>query len=184
MLKHSTNTLYRALAFGLIMLLPAGAITQDWDDCAWELGRLIRALRDAEWAAEEASSKQQDLETAKSDYENCASFPDVYDLWGDRCATYYSNYQSALDDYQGALSEMLSQMASVEQGIRRISLSCDYQFDLRSGYRLPTQQFVDQESICETLHALRGVYEDSVLIAACRQMFPPDSCKKCAEGWK
>ncbi|MBU2227408.1 MAG: hypothetical protein KJ936_07035, partial [Proteobacteria bacterium] len=98
------------LVLFFVWLSPSLSNSTDWYSCADDLDRLRRAARDAADVANDVKSKADD-------FENCKRFPDIYDLIQDRC-------RGKAYDYQSALSNLESELNTVDRRIRSVSSSC------------------------------------------------------------
>ncbi|MBI4826586.1 MAG: hypothetical protein HY807_09240 [Nitrospirae bacterium] len=115
---------------------------EDWGSCASELDSLRRAASYASDAAQSAESakneyedKKEEVEDKKNDLRSCLDFPDIYDLYGDRCESQRREYNDAVDDYnsaksdyQSALSILESELSTVGSKIRWVESSCGVDF--------------------------------------------------------
>jgi hypothetical protein len=154
------------LVFVFVGFLPSLAFSADWDSCADDLDRLRRAARDATDVANDVKSKADD-------FENCKRYPDTYDLMQDRC-------RSKAYDYQSALSNLESELNTVDRRVRSVSSSCG--IDLSSigtpSYQKPRTPSSGNR-ICDIYRSYMNKVPLETLIKTCTQSMSEAECRKC-----
>lgn len=152
---------------GITLTLNASAA--NWDSCADDLDRLRRAARDA-------TDKANDVKTKADEFENCKRYPDTYDLMRDRCRSNASYYQSALSDLE-------SELGTVDSRIRRVRDSCG--FDLGStgspSYSRPQSPRSGNQA-CDLYRSYKGKLPMKTLLETCTKSMSEAECTKCLSG--
>ena len=145
----------------LVSFMPASSSppSRDWSSCEYELDRVQRAARDASYAASDVQSKADELES-------CVDYPDTYDLLGDGCRSYRSEYESAV-------SNLESELGTLNRRLRSVQYSCGYQFSLAG---LTSTGSTD---ICAVLKRYRGQATDAQLMTVCKTQMSEAKCRKC-----
>lgn len=96
-----------------LLLCSFQAFSQDWSSCEYDLSRLERT-------ADYARDIAMELESLKSDYEDCIQYPDIYDFMNDNC-------ESNGADYNYKLSELDNEMNELMRRVKGSISSCGYQ---------------------------------------------------------
>jgi hypothetical protein len=156
-----------ALVFCLFATLcVSSAFSADWDSCADDLDRLRRAARDATDAANEIKSKADE-------FENCKSYPDIYDLMRDRC-------RSKAYDYQSAASTLENELSTVDSRVRSVSSSCG--IDMSSTGAASTARPRTPGSgnrMCDMYRSYKNKLPLATLIETCTKSMSEAECRKC-----
>lgn len=97
----------------ILLICSFQANSQDWSSCEYDLSKLERV-------ADDASDIASDLESLKSDYEDCIEYPDTYDLMDDGC-------ESQRADYEYKLSDLDNEMNDLMRNVKGSLNSCGYQ---------------------------------------------------------
>lgn len=192
-------TLKRTVIIAIICTISATVNPQDWYDCEYQLSRLVKAARSAEYAAIDVESYADTYENslslaedARDQYENCISYPSVYDLWQDDCDSYRIEYNRTVDEYESARSsyrasidDLVYYLDALNKVLRSIQYSCEYSFSLGtfgttvSPRRTQTQETVPNSDFCVELQNYRRVMSDSALVALCQRLNIVEECKEC-----
>ncbi len=85
--------------------------------------RTKRSERDAEDYASSLSSLEDELQSAKDEYENCIQFPDTFDLYGDQCESFRYDYNSKTDEYN---SEIFNFNGEFNDLVKRVKNAISY----------------------------------------------------------
>ena len=165
----SLRPYYKVILSGLIvgLTLSTGSAA-DWGSCADDLDRLRRAARDA-------ADKANDVKSKSEEFENCKRYPDVYDLLGDRC-------RSKASDYQSALSELESELGTVDSRIRSVRSSCGYDLGTTGSPSLSQPQpSGSRNRYCALYRSYKGKLPLETLLETCTQSqsMSEAECKKC-----
>ena len=167
----------RRLGEGIAVLLVAtGVLAADWSSCHDDLDTLRRRASDASDAAEQVAQAADELDTKRREWEDCRTFPGVYDLLGDGCQSQRLDYESARDEYESAKSTLESNLDDVDSAQRSVSVSCDYAFGSAMG---PGRRPVD--SLCRLLQRYKGRVPSASLMETCKKSRSEQDCKKCLE---
>lgn len=140
------------------------AYAVEWSICADDLDSLRRGARDASDAAQNLASKSDELQ-------NCLKYPDTYDLTGDKC-------QSLQWDYDSALSNLESELSTVNRRLHSVQASCGFQFYLGSSLGSKTNQTPE---LCQLYRSYKGKLPIAQLLETCKQSAPESECKKCLD---
>lgn len=147
----------------------SSASAANWESCADDLDRLRRAARDA-------TDKANDVKTKGEEFENCKRYPDTYDLMRDRC-------RSKASDYQSALSDLESELGTVDSRIRSVRSSCG--FDLGAtgspSYSRP-QAPSSGNRACDLYRSYKGKLPMKTLLETCSKTMSEVECGKCLSG--
>ena len=161
MISRSAVTVYL-----LLLTWPAVGLAIDLDSCASDLEALQSAARDAHDAAEEASSKQQDLEDCRDD-------PEVFDLMGDHCA-------SDADDYRTAVEDLKSELDTVDRRFRWLEDSCGVTTLPDHGRTRATPlKGTGVSKECSLVLRYKGKLPLSMLLESCGKLMTVAECSKC-----
>jgi len=145
-----------------LLLASTTAFSADWGSCADDLDRLRRASRTAADVAEQVKSKASDLE-------NCRRFPGSYDLLRDRC-------QSRATDYEGEVSRLKLELATMNFIVRSASSSCEVDLgSARGGVSKPSTG----NRQCDAYRTYKGLIPDATLMQICTKSLSEQECKKC-----
>jgi hypothetical protein len=106
--RARTNRCQLLLAGALVGALPGISPAADLPSCASNLSDLEDEASQAHNSAEEAESECEE-------YENCRSFPDVYDLLEDGCASSKLECHSATDTLKSELAGLAVTIWAIEQ---------------------------------------------------------------------
>lgn len=155
---RSPQVLLMLVILSSLSAASSAPLVRDWSDCEYDLDRVNRSARDASYAASDANSKADELE-------NCLNDPDTYDLLGDGCRSYRSDYESSLDQLQSELDTLNSRLVSVQY-------SCSYEFSLRASSG-------GGDSLCTLLKRYRGRLDESQLLSFCKTKMSEEDCIKC-----
>ena len=201
-----------------ILLLSSSGFSIDLDKCARNLKQLksesADAIDNAETAnsakdeldskKDELDSKKDELNSKKDELEDCLTYPDMYDLYGDNCQTLRWDYDSALSDYKSALSDYESALGDYETALRdyesalstlKYSLSsigfsidsvnsaCPNTNQIPShNYSKPSANFSESEKtnpLCKIFKQYIGTLPKENLLEICKKQLPLKECKKC-----
>ena len=156
--------LFRTLMFLALLGSPSIGISSDWGSCADDLDRLRRASSDANDAATQAESDEDE-------YENCKNYPDTYDLYGDRCRSVADEYRDSLDALENALD-------TVNDRVRSVALSCGMPLPAVAGPRIERSG----DRLCNLYRSYKGRMSDQLLMQQCTVSKPESECTKCIYG--
>lgn len=138
----------------------------NWDSCADDLDRLRRAARDA-------TDKANDVNTKADEFENCKNYPDMYDLMRDRC-------RSKASDYQSALSDLESELGTINSRIRSVQASCDFNLESTSSQRYSRSQPPSSGNrTCDLYRSYVGKLPMKMLLESCAKTISEAECGKC-----
>jgi hypothetical protein len=157
----------------LTLTLSFAALGADWSSCQDDLDRLRRRASDASDAASRVRSNADELEQKKRDWEDCRAYPQVYDVYRDRCSSQRYEYETARSDYESARSTFESSASDVESVIRSAESSCDYQFAASSVGSV--------DPACRNIQRYKGRLPTQALIDICKRSRTDEQCKKCLE---
>jgi hypothetical protein len=140
-------------------LAASGASAIDLGSCADDLDRLRRAASDATDKANDAKTKQEELQTCKNDSYS-------YDRNYDGCRSKASYFQSAAGDLK-------SELDTIDSRLRSIRSSCGYDLTMRQ--RDPSTG----DEYCDMIRGYRKRLPYQNLVAICSQSMAEDDCRKC-----
>lgn len=145
------------------------ASAANWDSCTDDLDRLRRAARDA-------TDKASDVKTKAEEFENCNRYPDIYDLMRDRC-------RSKASDYQSALSDLESELGTVDSRIRSVRSSCGFDLGLTGSpsYSRPEPPSSGNRT-CDIYKGYKGKLPMKTLLETCARTMSEAECGKCLSG--
>lgn len=149
------------LLFVVSTTLAYAPAVRDWSDCQDALDRVRRSARDASDKAAEADSKAQELR-------DCGNDPDTHDLLQDGCRSYKSNYEFALSDLE-------SELDTLNRRIRVAQSSCDY--NLTSSASLRTAPTPADN--CSVFRSYKGRLPDAEIVNVCSKYMARDACQNC-----
>ena len=167
-MKHFSKAHFLVtILFGvLLFIFSVFSFAADWDSCADDLDRLRRAARDAADVANEVKSKADELE-------NCKRNPEVYDLMGDQC-------RSKAYEYRSALSNLESELNTVNSRIRSANSSCGFDFSsLGSSTQLKPRPPSYSTNICDWLKSYKKKIPFDTLLKVCIQSMTETECRRC-----
>lgn len=137
------------------------AVAADWDSCADDLDRLRRAARDA-------SDKANEVRSAADDLESCRRYPaNEYD----RCASKASYYRSAVSDLE-------SELSTVDSRIRSVNASCATALGGSASTRTLPQPSTGNRA-CDLYRSYLDKLPLESLVKACTKSMPEADCRKC-----
>ena len=122
------NFIVISLAF-VFIFHPQSVYSQSWYSCERNLKNIKREAKDGENYIQEIQNRQQQLESAQSDLDDC-KFQGLYgdmglhDLYGDNCQTLYYEYQSAKSEYDSAVSNVQHSINSLKIYMSSVEISC------------------------------------------------------------
>ncbi|SVE28382.1 uncharacterized protein METZ01_LOCUS481236, partial [marine metagenome] len=122
------NFIVISLAF-VFIFHPQSVYSQSWYSCERNLKKIKREAKDGENYIQEIQNRQQQLESAQSDLDDCKSqglYGDMglHDLYGDNCQTLYYEYQSAKSEYDSAVSNVQHSINSLKIYMSSVETSC------------------------------------------------------------
>ncbi len=82
--------------------------------------------RDAGEIASDLKSLENELEELKDEYENCRSYPDLYDLMQDDCRTKREEYKDKVREHNGRLRGLRSQLGDFVSRTKSALSECGY----------------------------------------------------------
>ena len=173
-----------------LLLLSSSGFAADWDYCASKLKQLKSESGDAADNAETANSAKDEFESAKDELEDCLTYPDMYDLYGDNCQTQRWDYDSALSDYEtdlreyeSALSTLKYSLSSIGFSIDSVNSACPNTNQIPShNYSKPSANLSESEKtnpLCKIFKQYIGTLPKENLLELCKEQLPLNECNKC-----
>ena len=148
-----------AATFAVFALSPTMSYAIDWNGCADDLDGLRRAARDANEAATEVKSQADD-------YDDCRRFPDIHDLLHDGC-------QSDRSEYQSAISNLGSELDTVQRRVRSVASSCSTNVVMT-----PPVPSSDNR-MCDLYRSYKASLPIAALMKICKENMPEAECLTC-----
>jgi len=168
---YSIHSALHAITLSVVIVTARIALapTTILGSCHDDLDHLRIAASESTEAAEDAKAKEDDLD-------HCRRDPEMYDLMGDRC-------RSKGRDYESALNNLESKMDDVDDKLRSVQDSCDYQFTINRLTSLEaSQRRVDasRRRLCVSYHHLMdsGMPVD-VALRLCQTNGDAQWCRQC-----
>jgi hypothetical protein len=169
----SLKCLHGLALVGSLLLLGA-----DWTSCQDDLDRLHQRASDASDKASEVETASDDLKTKRDEYQQCRSYPQIYDIYRDRCRSLADEYQSARDTFESEKSDLESALDDVDSALRSVSSSCDYSFTSTSS--VPGRSRGD--SVCRLLQRYKSRMPLEKLMETCTKAGRTvEQCKACLQ---
>jgi len=154
------------LVLFFVWLSPSLSNSTDWYSCADDLDRLRRAARDAADIANDVKAKADD-------FENCKRFPDIYDLIQDRC-------RGKAYDYQSALSNLKSELNTVDRRIRSVSSSCGMVTSLMETHSSAEPGTPSSGNpLCEVYRSYKNRLPMETIMKICSKSMSEAECRSC-----
>ncbi len=152
------------LLIGLAQWLPSASSAADWSSCADDLDRLRRASSDAADIA-------NDVESKADEFQNCKSFPEIYDLLKDGCSYKAHSYRSAK-------SSLDLELDTVNRRARSVSSSCSVAI---SAIDIPATSLEPSKDYlwCDIYRPYKGKLPTEKLIKLCTEYKSEPDCRKC-----
>jgi len=148
----------------------------DFSYCANELEQLSSSSEDAANAAREADSAKDRYESEKEEYDRCRRFPDVYDLYGDRCQSKYRSAKDAQDDLESSISHLENTLYDVSSAIDDVETSCGYDFAPPA----PISGVVpEHQAMCFKFRRIMGKLKSTDILKLCGKYMSESECKAC-----
>jgi len=155
------DSIVRVALSGALALFVVSARAVDWDSCADDLDRLKRAARDA-------SDKANEVKSAAEELENCKRYP----------SSEYDGCRSKASSYQSAVSDLESELSTVDSRIRSARSSCGYSLG-GTGTAVRTTRQPTENPMCELYRSYKDKLPLEYLVKACMQSMSEAECKKC-----
>jgi hypothetical protein len=156
------------IVLGSVSVIRAQSASTDWDRCHRELKHTEESTSQASRAAADVSSKLED-------YESCRSDPATYDLTHDGCRTRRSDFESAIGDVQ-------SKMEDLDNKLRTVQSSCDYQFTINRMSAVDAAKIhadAAEQRLCVSYTHLAAMLSGQVVHQMCTAHQSEDWCKAC-----
>jgi uncharacterized protein (DUF885 family) len=158
----------------LLVLSVSSAASEPWDY------RCKSALSDVESAAEDAQRAQREVEDSYErykqtldDYNNCRSYPQIYDLMRDRCQSQRWDVESAKSSAESDLDTFNSRMRSLADAFENATGSCGG--SVARGGRAPSRT-------CAMIKAMRSRSTEEQVLAFCKNVGVTESeCRRCMQ---
>jgi DNA repair exonuclease SbcCD ATPase subunit len=167
---------------GLPVLALVGSLAligADWSSCQDDLDRLRRRASDASDKASEVESASSDLQSKKDEYEQCRSYPRIYDIYRDRCRSLADEYETARSNFESEKSDLESALDDVDSALRSVSGSCGFAFS--AGSRATTGQ-PGGDSLCRLLQRYKGRMPLEKLMETCTKAgLTVEQCRVCLQ---
>lgn len=134
----------------------------DLESCHDDLDTLRRRASDASDAAEEAHSKFEE-------FDDCRRDPGVYDLLGDGCQSYRTDYKTALGELESAMDDLDTPVHSAQD-------SCGYEFTVN---RMTSLEAAKQRLCASYLRFRNSGMAPTAVLQMCNTHMSDDWCKAC-----
>lgn len=105
------------------MFIPTVVLSADWSSCESELSSAKRAAGDAEDYAYSLVTLEDELQSAKDEYENCNQDSDTDDYYDDECDSLRSDYSDKVDEYNSEASNFNNEL---EDLVRKVNNTINY----------------------------------------------------------
>jgi hypothetical protein len=114
-----------AVVPALLVLSASFAASEPWDyRCKSALSEIESAADDAQGAQRNIENSHERYRQAVDEYNNCRSYPQIYDLMRDGCQSQRWDADSARSDAQSDLSTFNSRMRSLADAFEDAASSC------------------------------------------------------------
>ena len=163
----------------LLGVLCAPLLGADWSSCKSDLDTLRRRADDAARRAGDVEDAASRLESKKREVEDCRSYPQIYDIWRDRCQTQRGEYDRARSTFLSEKGSLESALDDVDRVIGSVSSSCDYSFS--SGGSAALTAPGGAPSWCRLLLRYRGRLPATNLMESCKKYHREDECIQCLQ---
>lgn len=176
MINRRSGLIQYGFSVALVLLVAGTVLAADWSSCQDDLDRLRRRASDASDAASNVRDAAERAERKRREWENCRTFPEVYDLWRDRCQSPQREYEGARRSYESVKTDLESKLEDVDSVLRSVESSCDYSFGAR-GAGTP----YSGDPFCRLLQRYKGRVPTAALLETCKKSRSEEECKKCLE---
>jgi hypothetical protein len=114
------------------------------------------------------------MKSAQEEFEQCRSYPAIYDFLKDGCRSKASDYRSARSSFESAKSYLDSALDDIDSSLRAVSASCEFSFAASGG--------TGSDRLCRLLQRMKGRVATDKLMEACTKAGKTlEECRACVQ---